>query len=465
MKLFERIIKHLTKMNTSLLFQFTSWYVLYFFAAIMFISFAVWGTVSYFLIQNTKSELQAIEEKLIYLINEDYDELQVSLDEFLYPDHANYFVEIKSQKNKLLARSRGWNKTRNGEEVNLNWLEAFFWDTHEGLYYKTHIPWLQPNHQNGTIFIKIQLNNIANFQRLIQQILFFAGIISLTAGSVLIYHLTKRKLKPLLMITHSVEQIRGFEDLKKRIPVPKTSYELIELSSTFNDLLERIDNQFNRETNFVSNASHELRTPLTAFRGHLKLIKRWGKEDPKILNNSIQVLDDESKRMERIMIQLLELARNEHLVIHKQHVNFSSVIEGVINQLGKQSLVEIVQYVEPNIIVEGDEEQLRRIGVILIENAIRYTNEKGKVTIKLQKDKGQIIFIVSDTGIGIPPEEQNKIFDRFYRVDKHRSRLSGGTGLGLSIATEIVKKYNGRITLESQLGYGSTFTVQIPAER
>jgi two-component system, OmpR family, sensor histidine kinase ArlS len=465
LKWFERknLSELFLKKKKSLLIQFTSIYILYFFAVIIFISIAVLGAVSYFLIQNTKGELQAMEVKLNYIVNEDYDELQSSLDEFLYPDHANYFVEIKSKDNKLLARSRGWNKTRYGEKVNLNWLESFFWDTKEVLYYKTQIPWIQHNHQNGIISIKIQLNNIANFQRLIRQILFFAGVISLAAGSVLIYQLTKLKLKPLLMITHSVEQIRGSEYLKKRIPVPKTSNELTQLANTFNDLLDRIEDQFNRESNFVSNASHELRTPLTAFRGHLKLIKRWGKDDPKILIQSLQVLDDESKRMERVLKQLLALARNEHLEIKKQLVNLSKIIQEVIDQLGKESKVKVVQNIETDVMVNGNEDQLRQIVVILIENAIRYTNENGTVTVNIQLENGQIVFCVSDTGIGIPLEEQSKIFERFYRVDKDRSRQTGGTGLGLSIAKEIVEKYNGKITLESRLGSGSTFTVHLPA--
>ncbi|MDR7071473.1 sensor histidine kinase [Fictibacillus barbaricus] len=447
----------------TLIFQFTSWYVLHFIAILFFIGIAVIGTVSYFLIQSTKSELQAIEEKLIYITGEDSKEnLQDSLDEILYPDHSNYFVKIKTDDNQMLAQSRGWANTFHVDEVHLNWLEPIFWNGNHGVFFHEEIPWNQPNGKKGTIQIKLQLNKDAEFLGLMIQVILITGVISLIAGSILIFQLSKRNLKPLLMITNAVGKMRGSTDLKKRIPVPEAPRELSELSLTFNHLLHQLEEQFEREKSFVSNVSHELRTPLTAFKGHLKLINRWGKSNPVVLEQSIQALDEESKRMERMMIQMLTLARNEHFESKNERVNLTVVIERVVMQMQNDSNVEIIRNLGNNIFGMADEEQFRQIAVILIENAIRYTDEHGKITIVLEKDNEEIRFIVTDTGIGIPVQDQHKIFDRFYRVDKDRSRQTGGTGLGLSIAKELVHNIGGTITLVSKTGFGSTFTVHLP---
>ncbi|MCA0993324.1 sensor histidine kinase [Pseudalkalibacillus hwajinpoensis] len=236
---------------------------------------------------------------------------------------------------------------------------------------------------------------------------------------------------------------------------------LQELANTFNQLLQQLEEQFEREKSFVSNASHELRTPLTSFRGHLNLIKRWGKNDPAVLETSIQALDDESNRMKHILEQMLTIARNEHLETTPEKVNLSEIVEGVIAQFEARSRVPISANLEQNVLVSGDREQLRQVAVIIVENAERYTKE-GKVTVLLKEAENTVMLSISDTGIGIPREEIPKIFSRFYRVDKNRSRETGGTGLGLSIAKEIVENHQGKIEVESEEAVGSTFTVVLP---
>ncbi|WP_347551456.1 ATP-binding protein [Pseudalkalibacillus hwajinpoensis] len=441
--------------NKSLLHQFTSWYVWQFVIALLIIGIIVLGAINFFLFERTQDELQAIEEKLVIVTGD--DELQEALDEVLYPDHANYYVEI-SQNGDVLARSRGEDETLDKEdEVTLPWFDQFIWNSEEGLFYRSDVPF----RANGVINIKVHLEEELEFLQLIFYILLITGILSIVLGSFLIYHLTKKSLHPLLLITDEVGMMRGSADLQKRIPEPESPKELKELAGTFNQLLQQLEEQFEREKSFVSNASHELRTPLTAFRGHLNLIKRWGKDDPNVLEQSIQALDDESARMKRILEQMLTIARNEHQDSKQEKVNVTAVVDEVISQFEGNHQVPISGILKQDVTLSGDEEQLRQIAVILIENSLRYTSE-GRVTVELTQKDNVVSLNVSDTGIGIPHNEQSKIFSRFYRVDQNRSRETGGTGLGLSIAKELVENHNGTIKVVSEEGAGSTFTVRLP---
>jgi len=453
-------LKRWNKRKGSLVYQFTSWYVLCFVTVLILIGLAVLASVIFFLHQTTQKELQAMDHKLKEAVRDDKGELKESLNEILYPDYANYFVRI-SKGDRVLAQTKEWSDTIEDEETSqLLWFKSYIWNHEEGLFYKKDINWKEDS-EEGTILIRIQLEEKMEFLELIFQTLLYIGIISLLVGSILIYRLAKRSLKPLLLITDSVGEMGGEGDLSKRIPEPEKPRELADLSTTFNHLLDKLEMQFEKEKSFVSNASHELRTPLTSFRGHLNLIKRWGKDDPEILQQSIKALDQESERMQNIMEQMLFLARNEQQDGRREKVHLSSVLENVMEQFSVEEDKELINDIEQNVYVIGDQEQIRQIAIILIENAIHYT-EEGLITVELKKSAKDALFRVKDTGIGIPEDEQNKVFDRFYRIDKNRSRKTGGTGLGLSIAKELVENQNGNIQLESEVGSGSIFTITLP---
>ncbi|MGE6204513.1 sensor histidine kinase [Guptibacillus hwajinpoensis] len=442
--------------NQSLLHQFTSWYVWQFIIALIIIGIIVLGAIGFFLLDRTQDDVGAMEEKLMMIIRA--DDVQESLDEVLYPDHADYYVEIR-EGGKLLAQSRRDDETLDtNDEVSLPLFEQFIWNKEEGLFYRSDV-----FNTDGTIHLKVHMEDEFEFIQLIFFILLITGVLSIMIGSILIYQFTKKKLLPLLNITDEVSKIEGSSDLQKRIPEPSNPKELKELAGTFNQLLQQLEEQFEREKSFVSNASHELRTPLTAFRGHLNLIKRWGKDDPDVLEKSIQALDDESNRMKHILEQMLTIARNEHLKSRMETVNLTNIVERVINQFRGNKNIPIIENLEKNVVVLGDAEQLRQIAVILVENAMRYT-EVGNITVEL-KQADDAVLSVSDTGIGIPDEEQSKIFSRFYRVDKNRSRETGGTGLGLSIAKELVGNHQGNLQVKSEVDLGSTFTVLLPLKK
>jgi len=439
--------------SQSLLKQFTSWYVWQFIIALIIIGIVVLGAIGFFLLEGTQDEVEAIEEQLLKVTDE--NDVQQSLEEVLYPDNTDYYVDIR-QDGKIVAQFGDEEERDPKDEMNVPWLDHYIWNNEEGLFYKSDITF-----GDGVIHVKAPLEEELEFLQLIFTILLVTGLVSILLGSILIYQFTKKRLRPLLNITDEVSGIEGSSDLQKRISEPSNPKELKELASTFNQLLQQLEEQFEREKSFVSNASHELRTPLTSFRGHLNLIKRWGKDDPAILETSIQALDDESSRMKHILEQMLTIARNEHLETTLDKVNLTDVVEGVIVQFEARSRVPISANLEQNVLVSGDREQLRQVAVIIVENAERYTTE-GKITVHLKEVENTVMLSISDTGIGIPREEIPKIFSRFYRVDKNRSRETGGTGLGLSIAKEIVEHHQGKIEVESEEAIGSTFTLLLP---
>ncbi|MFD0615986.1 sensor histidine kinase [Paenibacillus sp. GCM10027629] len=459
------MMKQMKEAVNTLMFRFTAWYVMSLLAIILFIGLCIMGAVSYFLVQDTKNELMAVEQKITNGIEETVDDWQEMLDEVLYPDHANYNVEIKNSKGVTVAHSRGWEVTTDGhgiETVELTWIGPLQWDATQGLFFYDNIV----HHSNGhamTIHIRVQMNNIVHLLGVIVRVLSITGIFSMIIGSLLIYHLTRRNMRPLFAIMHAMRGMSDVTDMKLRIPVPHTPKELSDLAKTINYLLDRLEDQFEREKSFVSNASHELRTPLTAFRGNVQLIQRWGKQNPQVLEQSIQALDQESKRMQRLINQLLTLARTGNITMKQDKVNLGRTVQGAIRQLWRQDMnISLKETLDPYVYVLGDEEQLRQVAIILFENAIRYTPAGGSIEIRVGKRKEEVFFAVADSGIGIPEGDQDKIFDRFYRVDKARSRETGGTGLGLSIAKELVQKHGGKITVTSTLGRGSTFRVALP---
>ncbi|AQQ53278.1 sensor histidine kinase [Planococcus lenghuensis] len=445
----------------TLVYQVTSWYIWYFVIVLFMIGLIVLGSVGFFLYERIQQEQELLEARLTELTaTEETVNLQERLDAVLYPEYAEYAVEIRLD-DEVLARSRGWEDIEeDGERLNFFGLNQFVLQERDDLFY-TDTFQLEVNGALALVETGSEADDEMEFFVLLFQILLYTGIISLLIGSFVIYRLTARSLKPLSTITAAVAALGGTDDLEKRIPVPAKPGELTELATVFNRLLHQLQQQFEREQRFVSDASHELRTPLTAFRGHLKLLKRWGKDDPEILVQGLEAMDQESTRMERMVVQLLTLARTGHTETKKEPLNLSALVKTVIAQWPASEDVSVAAEVGEGITVTGDAEQLRQVAVILLENAQRYT-EAGSITVRLIEDGTSVRLEVKDTGIGIAPADQEKVFDRFYRVDKARSRVSGGTGLGLSIASELVDHHQGDIRLESELGKGSTFTVVLP---
>jgi two-component system OmpR family sensor kinase len=271
-------------------------------------------------------------------------------------------------------------------------------------------------------------------------------------------------LEPVDRITLTAQKITRARDLGRRIDVPNTNDEVGRLALTFNEMLARIEDLFRGQQRFVADVSHELRSPLTAVRGNLDLLKRGAVEDPAERAQVIEAMDIETARMSRLVSDLLLLARQDAGVpIAKHPVELDTLLLEVYRQAQVVARgIKVTLGAEDQAIIIGDRDRLKQVLLNLVDNAIKYTPQGGEVTLSLTKDSTWVKIAVQDTGIGIAPDHIPNLFDRFYRVDKARSRDAGGSGLGLAIAKSVVEAHNGKITVESEVGKGSTFTVWLP---
>jgi len=237
--------------------------------------------------------------------------------------------------------------------------------------------------------------------------------------------------------------------------------------AAFNEMLDRLEQVFRSQQRFVADVSHELRTPLTTIRGNLDLLKMGAAESPEDRQATLATIEGEVTRLSRLVSDLLFLARSETgIPMEFQPVELDTLLLDVYRQA--QTLVNGVTLTlghEDQAVVKGDPDRLRQLFLNLVDNALKYTPAGGQVTLSLYREGNWAKIIVEDTGIGIPEEAIPHLFERFYRVDKARSRGRGGTGLGLAIVKEVTDSHGGHIEVTSEEGRGSRFTVWLPTSR
>jgi len=284
-----------------------------------------------------------------------------------------------------------------------------------------------------------------------------ASIITFTALTGVISSLI---LNPIRRITKGIDDITA-EDLSKRLEAVDTQDELMELTNRINGMLDNIEETFRRQENFVADASHELKTPLAVISGYVNLLKRWGAKDENILGEAIEAIHREAENMRRMVEQLLLLARIGAISMNVTSFCADEVlretVEGYVLTEGRHIEYEGGERAT----LETDKNLLIELVRILINNALKYSPVESTVQVKSVLQDETFTISVTDNGAGISEADIPHIFDRFYRCDKVRGRESGGTGLGLTIAKSIVETLGGKIEVNSVLGEGSVFTVQL----
>jgi heavy metal sensor kinase len=288
------------------------------------------------------------------------------------------------------------------------------------------------------------------------------GLIMAASGGWLLAH---RALKPVDRMAAAARRISA-EDLSQRVNETGTGDELDNLAKTLNQMLSRLDAAFSQIRRFSADASHELQTPLTILKGEMGLALRSART-PEEYRATLESALEEVDRIDHLVEGLLLLARAEAgvLKMDRQDVDLGQVLEEVyirLKPLADSHRIELrLGSIEP-LCVQGDRERLQRMTFNLVDNAIKYTGAEGRVTLELQRDGGWASILVSDTGIGIPIEEQEHIFQPFYRTSAARPLAERGTGLGLPIAQSIAVAHGGTISVESAPGQGSSFKALIP---
>lgn len=304
-----------------------------------------------------------------------------------------------------------------------------------------------------------------NFLDFLILVLMVAAAIGALISVLLGYLTTKRMLSPINKITETAREI-GSSDLGRRLSVSGPDDEIKKLALTFNSMLDRLEQSFKRQKQFVSDASHELRTPLSVIKGYVDLLDRWGKEKEEVRDEAIQAIKAEAENMKHLMENLLLLARADDSELKKEEeeFNFNELIAEIIKEF--QLLASEIEFefdAAAKIKLLADKNLFKQLLRIFLDNAVKFSSQGGSIVIKLDKMKNDYFyFSIADEGPGIKETDLPYLFDRFYQADKSRTRKKEGSGLGLAIARQIVDSYQGKIEVESEPGHGTKFIIKLP---
>lgn len=289
---------------------------------------------------------------------------------------------------------------------------------------------------------------------LLASVLLALALAAISGGAVV-----RNALSPVSQLVRITRSIEASSDLSRRVGYKGPPDEIGELATTFDHMIEHLDRVFQSQRDFVADASHELRGPLTVIRGNLDLLRRNLSAENR--RESVRAIQRETARMVKIVDDLLLLAEAQSAQpAQEQKVALREIVLEELSRAktlaGKRTIT--VDRLE-DLVIMGDAQRLKQLLANLVDNAIKHTSEQGTIIFSLFKDGEWARLEVADNGIGIAPEHLPHLFDRFYRIDKARSRASGGTGLGLPIVKAVAEQHGGKVSAASELGKGSTFSV------
>ena len=325
--------------------------------------------------------------------------------------------------------------------------------------------------QAGWIQVAQELDPLNSTLANLQTQMFWGLPLALLLAGIGGYFLASRALRPIHTITQTAQAITA-NDLGQRLHYQGPRDEVGRLAETFDTMLDRLQGAFVHERRFTGDAAHELRTPLAALKGQIGVTLSKSRS-PAAYQETLHTMEGQVDRLIRLSSDLLFMTRldQEQFQLQIEHIALTDFIGAVVDQIrpfAEPKMIQVSEEIPPKIIVEGDMELLIRLFLNLLDNAVKYTPQNGRITIKALSLEKAVQIKISDTGPGIAPEHIPHIFERFYRIDDHRTRGSndnspGGAGLGLAIAHEIARFHGGNLTMESTLGEGATFIVTLPS--
>ena len=279
---------------------------------------------------------------------------------------------------------------------------------------------------------------------------------------------SRNVLQPIKTMTELARGI-AFGQMSGRIPISSANDELTELAKTLNAMLDRLEGGIFRQQKFVSDASHELRTPATVIAGYIEILEKYGSDDKALLAESVEAIRSEAQNMKNLLESLLFLARTDQQrqKVYKEKFSVSEMIGDVVKKMQKVISTHKVELLKNDSAqIYADKTMILQMLRIFLDNATKYTPQGGKISVNSELVGEKVILSISDTGIGIAPENLEKIFERSVRIDSEDLvREVRGSGLGLSIAKWIADKHDIKIEVTSKLGEGTTFTLVIPVSR
>ena len=300
-------------------------------------------------------------------------------------------------------------------------------------------------------------------QKLYIQLLIMEALVAIG----LAYFISRLISKPIEQIHDIIASINEDNIDSKRLIIPKKNDEFAVVSQQFNELLDKISFYISQQKHFVEDVSHELRTPVAIVEGHLKLLNRWGKDDPEVLEESLEASLAEIKRMKTLVQEMLDLSRAPQ--VREQYKDATAEVVDTLTQIVSNFKVLYPDFTfvfdidsKADLLSPIYRNHFEQVIIILLDNAVKYSTNRKEIIVSLSTVADQVEIGIKDFGMGLSEEDKKKVFSRFYRVDKARSRERGGNGLGLSIAKELIEGYNGSISLTSHLDQGTVFKVKLP---
>jgi heavy metal sensor kinase len=453
--------------------RLTLWYVVIFALAQLVFGVGMWVLLRHYLYDLADDDLESqVEDLQQFFATQKTDSLVGLQSEFAtsYADHAGDYLQVyagdgnwayqsKFMKAHLLAPA----------EPTQTALPVFEDRWLDGIPLRFAVQKFDLNGRSYAVQTGVPIADLLDTLAMFRLYLLGFAPLLLAGAATGGYWLSRRALAPVDAIVETARQIGG-ANLGSRLEQLDTGDELQRLSDTLNQMLDRIETAFRRVTEFTADASHELRTPISLIRTEAELVLRRSRGEAQY-QEALQHILREAERTTGLIEELLVLARADsgRESLKMQLVNVCDLLGRVAESWRRVATMSNREFRAnlgtTEVLLMADENALRRVSDILLDNAFKYTSAGGIVELVLERKGDAVLIAVRDSGVGLGAEEQPKIFERFYRVDKARNRETLGAGLGLSIAQWIVQQHGGLIRVESELGHGATFTVELPASK
>ncbi|MTI59071.1 MAG: HAMP domain-containing protein [Firmicutes bacterium] len=433
-------------------------YAVMFILVILLLNGAAYFGLRYFIINSAHSNLDKTMEFILNRINSSYELYETDIIEEISQTEQNIYFRILSPQENILGQSTLLKDQTLPLKPGYNDLVI---DNRPFIYRSSFI--LKRGNFIGYLQGVREMTLEYRFLRALLTVMIATSIVGILGAVLTGYMITKKTLEPLSRMTKTVRNI-SFNDLGKRLELTGPEDELYHLADTFNSMLDRLEDSFKKQQQFISDASHELRTPISVIRGYINLLDRWGKNEEEVRDEAIEAIKNEAGNMQSLTEGLLFLARSDsdQLEIKKDYFPWKELIDELLKEtemISDDLLIESNH--TPELEFYGDRKLIKQMLRIFIDNSIKYTPAGGEIRINSVLTGDGVKVSIADTGIGIAEEDIPYIFERFYRADKSRSEEKG-LGLGLSIAKWIIEEHQGEVVINSKPGQGTSVEVFLP---
>nr|WP_295971626.1 HAMP domain-containing sensor histidine kinase [uncultured Bacillus sp.] len=427
------------------------------------INFSVYFIFSDSILDSEIEQAHAEAEQAAHEISQSIDEISANI---LLPAHLPIDGMIQIVTTNQKAAHKSWSPS----EKKLTHRPVQFFNNeknvrieYEGTNYAFQsIPIILQNGEIGNLQFFKSMQMTVDDLSILRYVLITVTIIAMIPVFLSSRILSSLITKPIISLIETMTEIRKSGQFKRIELKEGTKDELYQMGETFNHMIDLLEANFEKQDQFVANASHELRTPLTIIESYASLLKRRGINDLDLFRESIEAIHSESIRMKSLIEQLLQLARHqENWRMQPEEIELGNHVVQMVKAFEKAYRRNVELHVpKEEILTRADGKMLKQLIYIFLDNAGKYSEDV--ISVEVGRKEGEPYIQISDRGIGIPKEDLPKVFDRFYRVDKARSRQMGGSGLGLSLAKEIADAMDASLTLVSTEGSGTTVTITLP---